>query len=122
MVADANVQRTREELRAKREHALLALADDFYSAAAIDPDGARMASALTPQERVICGCVADAMRNKDIAARLGLSTETVKRHLSNISNKLGMDTRLEIAVAVLTRPALFAAVSIPSQVKPCSQQ
>jgi two-component system, NarL family, nitrate/nitrite response regulator NarL len=36
--------------------------------------------------------------NREIAGKLDISEETVKRHLSNIYGKLGVSSRLELAV------------------------
>jgi len=38
--------------------------------------------------------------NKDIATRLAISIKTVKTHLTSVFKKLGLSTRLELAVAV----------------------
>lgn len=114
MVADANQRRVRTEARNRLELECLRSIPGFNEAMIIDPDGGRMASCLTAKERIVVGCIADAMRNADVAAELSVSVETVKRHLSTICNKLGMDTRTEIAVAVYRRPALRLAVPIPS--------
>jgi DNA-binding NarL/FixJ family response regulator len=36
--------------------------------------------------------------NKDVARQFAISEETVKRHLSNIFDKTGVSTRLELAL------------------------
>src|SRR5229473_3328063 len=38
------------------------------------------------------------LSNREIASKLAISEETVKRHLSNIYSKLGVSSRLELAV------------------------
>ncbi len=55
---------------------------------------------LTPRERELVGFVAAGASNKDIARRLAISVKTVKTHLTSIFRKLGLSTRLELAVAV----------------------
>lgn len=79
-----------------------------------DSPGERMLAQLTPREREVVGCIADGMPDKIICEHLGCSYQTVKRHLVNIRNKIGMTSRLEIAVAVYRHPSLLAAVPIPS--------
>ena len=44
------------------------------------------------------GCIVEGCSNRDIAKQFGLSEETVKRHLSNIFDKTGVSTRLELAL------------------------
>jgi DNA-binding NarL/FixJ family response regulator len=58
----------------------------------------RPASRLTTRERQVVAAVAEGLSNKDIAARLSLSEDTVKHHLTSIFDKLGVSTRLELAV------------------------
>jgi DNA-binding NarL/FixJ family response regulator len=38
------------------------------------------------------------MSNKDIAAKFDISEDTVKHHLTNIFDKLGVSNRLELAL------------------------
>ena len=53
---------------------------------------------LTPRELEVVGCIIEGCSNRDIAKQFGLSEETVKRHLSNIFDKTGVSTRLELAL------------------------
>jgi two-component system, NarL family, nitrate/nitrite response regulator NarL len=53
---------------------------------------------LTRREMQIVAAVADGESNKGIAERLKVSEDTVKHHLSNIFDKLGVYSRLELAV------------------------
>ena len=55
-------------------------------------------SRLTLRESEIVSAIRDGNSNKDIATKLSISEETVKRHLSNIFDKLGVSSRLELAV------------------------
>lgn len=56
------------------------------------------AETLTPREIEIAQMVALGLRNKAIGARLSISEGTVKAHLHNIYEKLGVDGRLALAV------------------------
>ena len=56
------------------------------------------ASRVTQRERQIIGAIIDGATNKDIAKSLVLSEQTVKNHLSNIYDKLGVSSRLELAL------------------------
>jgi DNA-binding NarL/FixJ family response regulator len=58
-------------------------------------------SRLSGRERQIAGCVANGLRNKDIAGELHISENTVKRHLQSIFDKTGARDRLELAVMAI---------------------
>jgi DNA-binding NarL/FixJ family response regulator len=53
---------------------------------------------LTPREMEIVHAVATGDSNRDIAARLNISPQTVKHHLTSIFDKTGVSTRLELAL------------------------
>ncbi len=53
---------------------------------------------LTPRELEVVGCIVEGCSNRDIARQFTISEETVKRHLSNIFDKTGVSTRLELAL------------------------
>jgi two-component system, NarL family, nitrate/nitrite response regulator NarL len=53
---------------------------------------------LTAREIQIVTAVGAGYANKEIATRLSLSEHTVKHHLSNIFEKLGVTNRLEVAL------------------------
>jgi len=50
---------------------------------------------LTSQEKNILACLVEGLSNKKIAQKLVLSLSTVKFHVSNILNKLGVSSRTE---------------------------
>jgi two-component system, NarL family, nitrate/nitrite response regulator NarL len=53
---------------------------------------------LTPRELEIISGVVEGASNREIGDQLGLSTQTVKNHLSSIFDKLGVSSRLELAL------------------------
>ncbi len=55
-------------------------------------------SALSQREREIVALVAQGFKNKEIAERMFISDQTVKNHLHNIFDKLGVSDRLELAL------------------------
>ncbi|OFW21122.1 MAG: DNA-binding response regulator [Acidobacteria bacterium RIFCSPLOWO2_02_FULL_59_13] len=56
---------------------------------------------LTPRELQIVSAVVSGFSNKEIAQKFFLSEDTVKHHITNIFNKMGVSNRLEMAVAAL---------------------
>jgi DNA-binding CsgD family transcriptional regulator len=61
---------------------------------------------LTNREREILALLADGLANKQIAARLGISKNTVKTHIELLFDKLAVSTRAE-AVATGVRRGLL---------------
>jgi DNA-binding NarL/FixJ family response regulator len=53
---------------------------------------------LTARETEIISFITQGCMNRDIANSLSITEETVKRHLTNIFNKVGMSNRLELAL------------------------
>jgi RNA polymerase sigma factor (sigma-70 family) len=60
-----------------------------------------MFSKLSNREREIVELVAQGLPNKTISSRLNLSENTVRNHLSNIMEKLGMQNRVQVATSAL---------------------
>jgi predicted ATPase/DNA-binding CsgD family transcriptional regulator len=58
---------------------------------------------LTGREREVAQLVAAGAANKEIAARLVISTRTAEKHLANISKKLGFTSRSQLAAWVVDR-------------------
>ena len=54
--------------------------------------------ALSQREREIVILVAQGFKNKEMAERMFISEQTVKNHLHNIFDKLGVSDRLELAL------------------------
>jgi pimeloyl-ACP methyl ester carboxylesterase/DNA-binding CsgD family transcriptional regulator len=73
---------------------------DFTGLAAAGeiPGGDRVFAALSPREREVLGLVAEGLGNAEIAARLGISDKTVRNHVSNVFDKLGVWTRSQAIV------------------------
>src|SRR5690242_12092201 len=64
------------------------------------------APVLTQREQQILELLADGLGNKQIAARLGIATNTVKTHLELLFDKLDVSSRAE-AVATAARAGLL---------------
>ncbi len=90
---------------AAREHG--AAADAFLVAVDAGQGAQDLAEPLTPRETDVLQLLADGLSNKGIAARLGISDQTVKFHVAAISGKLGAANRTE-AVRLAIRLGLVA--------------
>jgi DNA-binding CsgD family transcriptional regulator len=58
---------------------------------------------LTPREHDVLELLAEGLSNKGIAARLGISDQTVKFHVASICGKLGVANRTEAVRKALRR-------------------
>jgi DNA-binding NarL/FixJ family response regulator len=74
------------------------LMDALRPLVAVQPSKPRHAFGLTDREQEIVAAVVAALGNKEIATRLSITEKTVKHHLTNIFDKLGVSTRLELAL------------------------
>jgi two-component system, NarL family, nitrate/nitrite response regulator NarL len=58
---------------------------------------------LSTREREIVSLVAQGYKNKEMAEKMFISEQTVKNHLHNIFDKLGVSDRLELALYAIHR-------------------
>jgi DNA-binding NarL/FixJ family response regulator len=65
---------------------------------------------LTPRELEIISTVVAGYANKEIAEHFKISEDTVKHHLSNIFDKLGVSTRLELALFAVNQSLPFRPI------------
>ena len=84
----------------KRVVNLLSALHDLMQQAAAVPE--KKTYGLTPRELEVVTCIVEGCSNKDIAKQFTISEETVKRHLSNIFDKTGVSTRLELALFAIS--------------------
>lgn len=66
----------------------------------------RNSNPVSAREKEIIRLLLTGCRNKEIASLLTISEKTVKNHLSNIFDKLGVKDRLELALLVHTKKLL----------------
>jgi DNA-binding NarL/FixJ family response regulator len=66
---------------------------------------------LTPRELEIISAVVAGYANREIAEHFKISEDTVKHHLSNIFDKLGVSTRLELALFAVNQALPFKPLS-----------
>jgi DNA-binding NarL/FixJ family response regulator len=67
---------------------------------------------LTPRELEIIGVILGGYSNNDIAVSFSISEKTVKHHLTNIFDKLGVSNRLELALFALHHNLVPPAVQV----------
>ena len=70
---------------------------------------------LTAKQETIAGYVTQGLRNREIAALLGTTEQVIKNYLRAIYDKLGVSSRLELAMFGLKKsgmPAPVAAVTV----------
>jgi pimeloyl-ACP methyl ester carboxylesterase/DNA-binding CsgD family transcriptional regulator len=78
------------------------VADFLGLAAPAAPEDTTFA-ALSPREREILACLTEGLSNAEIAERLGVSEKTVRNHLSNLFDKLGVWSRAQAMVLARDR-------------------
>ena len=81
----------------------LGAVDGYLVAAAPPYQDETVVEPMTSRELEVLAALADGLSNKAIAARLGISDETVKFHLSAIFGKLGASNRTDAVRQALRR-------------------
>lgn len=94
-----STQLTKAKLPPSRSVQAIDLATDCGSDAAAGgiPAG-RLGPAVSAAEQRVLSLVSRGWTNKEIAAALGLSPATIKRHIEKILTKLGLRNRVELAI------------------------
>ena len=77
--------------------------EHFEALRQISKLSARVHDSLTSRERQIVLVLAEGITNKEIARRLRLTEGTVKVHLHNIYQKLGISNRTALAIRAHTK-------------------
>jgi two-component system, NarL family, nitrate/nitrite response regulator NarL len=77
------------------------LASTLRELMASHPQPSRKHFGLTARELEIVAVILGGFSNNDIATRFSISEKTVKHHLTNIFDKLGVSNRLELALFAL---------------------
>ena len=68
---------------------------------------------LTQKEMMIVACVAQGMKNKEIAIRVNTTEQVVKNYLRKVYDKLGVSDRLELALYCLHHRLLDNTDAVP---------
>jgi DNA-binding NarL/FixJ family response regulator len=75
--------------------------------AAVRPVSGAGRHKITERERAIIAMIAQGLCNKEVAHRLGISTQTVKNHVSRLLEKLSLADRTQLAVYAAGRQFEF---------------
>jgi DNA-binding CsgD family transcriptional regulator len=70
---------------------------------------------LSRRELEVAGLVAQGLTNREIAKRLFISERTIDGHLEHVREKLGVNTRAQVAAWVVRQEANGAAAAAPSE-------
>lgn len=76
------------------------------------------AGGLTEIERRIAALVAQGQTNREVAAAMFVSENTVQTHVQHILRKLGVRSRTELAARLLYAPAISAPLTRASEDQP----
>ncbi|MGZ8384007.1 MAG: LuxR C-terminal-related transcriptional regulator [Nitrospira sp.] len=78
-----------------------------------EPTSTKCPDLVTKREREIVALIGEGLSNKDIAGRLGITSITVRHHLTSIFDKLGVATRQKLLIRAhqykLVAPSAFAS-------------
>ena len=108
----ALIRESASGMRVKMADAKIEPADMAPGSAQIKLEAEVARLGLTRREMQVIGALVDGQTNKDIAATFNISEYTVKHHLTNIYDKLGVYNRVELVLFAINRglcvsPAAF---------------
>ncbi|GIP31448.1 response regulator transcription factor [Paenibacillus sp. J2TS4] len=69
----------------------------YYQFKAVKPSEGPLPSLLTPREKEILAYISEGVTNRQIADKLVIAENTVKNHVKNVLEKLGLDNRVQLA-------------------------
>ena len=75
---------------------------------------ARDRNPLSTREREIVSLIAQGYKNKEMAEKMFISEQTVKNHLHNIFDKLGVSDRLELALYAIHKGLHLIGDTVPA--------
>ncbi len=78
-------------------------------------------SSLTDREHEVLRCVAQGLSNAAIATRLGISSYTVRNHLTHIFEKLEVHSRSHAVALVVSHRPLYPVYEQPEPVADWSE-
>lgn len=99
--------------------------DKFYSAALVEQMGSvseeeELLSSLTKREMEVLYLLSQGHSNAKISRYLYITEGTVKKHISNILNKLGVNNRVEVVLLANRNLHRLHGYAEDNNLKPCS--
>ena len=76
---------------------------------------------LTPREEQVVSLVAEGIGNREVAQRLGVKENTVKKALLRIYDKLGVANRVELVLYALTHRGVDKVSPLPASTPPAAE-
>jgi two-component system, NarL family, response regulator DegU len=77
---------------------------------------------LTPREEQVVSLVAEGIGNREVAQRLGIKENTVKKALLRIYDKLGVSNRVELVLYALTHRGVDKLPPLPASAPPATER
>ena len=99
----ALIRESASGMRVKMADAKIEPGDIATGSAQIKSEAEIARLGLTRREIQVIGALVDGQTNKDIASTFGVSEYTVKHHLTNIYDKLGVYNRVELVLFAINR-------------------
>ena len=99
----ALIRESASGMRVKMADAKIEPGDIATGSAQIKSEAEIARLGLTRREIQVIGALVDGQTNKDIASTFGISEYTVKHHLTNIYDKLGVYNRVELVLFAINR-------------------
>jgi len=102
---EQDLRRQAEPLSAREDSAGDEPRDAPYEQAERDLDRLMAEAGLSERQRTIALCVAEGLAYKVVASRVGITERTVKYHMAQILDKLGLETREQLIALVALQGA-----------------
>lgn len=80
-----------------------------YMPASAEPEGPKQTFGLTARELDVVSAIVSGFTNREIAGKFSISEQTVKHHLRNIFDKVGVSNRLELALFAINHQLVTPA-------------
>ena len=108
----ALIRESASGMRVKMADAKIEPGDIATGSAQIKSEAEIARLGLTRREIQVIGALVDGQTNKDIASTFGISEYTVKHHLTNIYDKLGVYNRVELVLFAINRGLCISPAAV----------